>query len=58
MYINSPGGVVTSGLAIYDKDRGRARARLLPDWEMAMEWGIVDKVINKRPEDPAAIKVV
>src|SRR6266498_2453391 len=26
--------------------------------EMAMEWGIVDKVINKRPEDPAAIKVV
>src|SRR6266571_1896733 len=41
MYINSPGGVVTSGLAIYDtmqfvrpaaeEDRGRARARLLPD---------------------------
>src|SRR5947209_8054967 len=26
--------------------------------EMAMEWGIVDKVINKRPEDPAALKVV
>src|SRR3974377_414351 len=26
--------------------------------EMAMEWGIVDKVINKRPEDPAAFKVV
>jgi ATP-dependent Clp protease, protease subunit len=26
--------------------------------EMAIEWGIVDKVINKRPEDPAAIKVV
>src|SRR6266540_3893714 len=26
--------------------------------EMAVEWGIVDKVINKRPEDPAAIKVV
>jgi hypothetical protein len=25
--------------------------------EMAMEWGIVDKVINKRPEDPAALKV-
>jgi hypothetical protein len=25
---------------------------------MAMEWGIVDKVINKRPEDPAALKVV
>src|SRR5687767_8869317 len=26
--------------------------------EMAVEWGIVDKVINKRPEDPAALKVV
>src|SRR2546421_3916254 len=26
--------------------------------EMAMEWGIVDKVINKRPEDPAALNVV
>jgi ATP-dependent Clp protease protease subunit len=26
--------------------------------EMAMAWGIVDKVINKRPEDPAALKVV
>ncbi|HKF11143.1 MAG TPA: ATP-dependent Clp protease proteolytic subunit, partial [Xanthobacteraceae bacterium] len=26
--------------------------------EMAMEWGIVDKVINKRPEDPAALKAV
>ena len=26
--------------------------------EMAMEWGIVDKVVNKRPEDPAALKVV
>ena len=26
--------------------------------EMAMEWGIVDKVINKRPENPAALKVV
>ena len=25
--------------------------------EMAVEWGIVDKVINKRPEDPAALKV-
>jgi hypothetical protein len=25
---------------------------------VAMEWGIVDKVINKRPEDPAALKVV
>jgi ATP-dependent Clp protease protease subunit len=25
--------------------------------EMALEWGIVDKVINKRPEDPA-LKVV
>jgi ATP-dependent Clp protease protease subunit len=26
--------------------------------EMALEWGIIDKVINKRPEDPAALKVV
>ena len=26
--------------------------------EMAMEWGIVDKVINKRPDDPEALKVV
>ena len=26
--------------------------------EMAVEWGIVDKVINKRPEDPAALNVV
>jgi hypothetical protein len=26
--------------------------------EATMEWGIVDKVINKRPEDPAALKVV
>src|SRR6266487_1630684 len=26
--------------------------------EMALEWGIIDKVIDKRPEDPAALKVV
>src|ERR1700687_3534279 len=26
--------------------------------QMAVEWGIVDRVINKRPEDPAALKVV
>jgi ATP-dependent Clp protease, protease subunit len=26
--------------------------------EMAVEWGVVDKVINKRPEDPASLKVV
>ena len=26
--------------------------------EMAVEWGVVDKVINKRPEDPAALKIV
>src|SRR5215510_13869379 len=26
--------------------------------EMAVEWGVVDKVINKRPDDPAALKVV
>src|SRR5687767_9373123 len=26
--------------------------------EMAKEWGIVDKVIDRRPEDPAALKVV
>jgi len=26
--------------------------------EMPMEWGIVDKVINKRPIDPEALKVV
>ena len=26
--------------------------------EMAVEWGVVDKVINKRPADPAALKVV
>jgi ATP-dependent Clp protease protease subunit len=132
MYINSPGGVVTSGLAIYDtmqfvrpavstlcvgqaasmaslllaagqKDmrfalpnsrimlhqpsggfQGQATDIMLHaqeifvkhtgqllkkiedalerDYfltgEMAMEWGIVDKVINKRPEDPAALKVV
>src|SRR5580704_13075417 len=132
MYINSPGGVVTSGLAIYDtmqfvrpavstlcvgqaasmaslllaagqKDmrfalpnsrimlhqpsggfQGQATDIMLHakeiyvkhtgqplkkiedalerDYfltgEMAMEWGIVDKVINKRPEDPAALKVI
>src|SRR6266540_4146942 len=126
MYINSPGGVVTSGLAIYDTMQfvrpavstlcvGQAASMAslllaagqkdmrfaLPNsrimlhaqeilnlkkrlneiyvkhtgqplkkiedalerdyfltGEMAMEWGIVDKVINKRPEDPAAIKVV
>ena len=40
------------------EDRGRARARLFLTGEMAMEWGIVDKVINKRPEAPAALKVV
>jgi hypothetical protein len=28
------------------------------EWEMAMEWGIVDKVINKRPDAPEALKVV
>ena len=26
--------------------------------EMACEWGVVDKVIDRRPEDPAALKVV
>ena len=26
--------------------------------EMAMEWGIVDKVINKRQDAPEALKVV
>ena len=26
--------------------------------EMAREWGVVDKVIDRRPEDPAALKVV
>src|SRR6266496_1151876 len=105
MYINSPGGVVTSGLAIYDtmqlvrpaalhsmrrpsggfqvqatdimlhaqeilnlkkrlneiyvKHTGQPLKKiedaLERDYfltgEMAMEWGIVDKVINKRPED-------
>src|SRR6266853_1213739 len=64
MYINSPGGVVTSGLAIYDKHTGQPLKKiedaLERDYfltgEMAMEWGIVDKVINKRPEDPAALK--
>src|SRR6266700_3866177 len=86
MYINSPGGVVTSGLAIYDmmlhaqeilnlkkrlneiyvKHTGQPLKKiedaLERDYfltgEMAMEWGVVDKVINKRPEDPAALKVV
>jgi len=26
--------------------------------EMAVEWGVVDKVIAKRPEDPAGLKLV
>jgi ATP-dependent Clp protease, protease subunit len=26
--------------------------------EMAVEWGVVDKVLDRRPEDPAALKVV
>ena len=26
--------------------------------EMPMEWGIVDKVINKRPEDPSSAQGV
>src|SRR5918992_3257995 len=26
--------------------------------EMAVEWGLIDKVLSKRPEDPAALKVV
>jgi len=26
--------------------------------QMAVEWGVVDKVIDRRPEDPAALKVV
>ena len=26
--------------------------------EMAVEWGVVDKMIDRRPEDPAALKVV
>src|SRR3989440_6432680 len=51
---------------IYVKHTGQALKRvedaLERDYfltgEMAMEWGIVDKVINKRPEDPAALKVV
>ena len=126
MYINSPGGVVTSGLAIYDtmqfvrpavstlcvgqaasmgslllaagnkdmrfalpnsrimlhaqeilnlkkrlneiyvKHTGQPLKKiedaLERDYfltaEMAVEWGVVDKVINKRPEDPAALKLV
>lgn len=26
--------------------------------EMAVEWGVVDRVIDRRPDDPAALKVV
>ena len=26
--------------------------------EMSVEWGVVDKVIDRRPDDPAALKVV
>jgi ATP-dependent Clp protease protease subunit len=26
--------------------------------EMAVEWGVVDKVLDRRPEDPAGLKVV
>jgi ATP-dependent Clp protease, protease subunit len=26
--------------------------------DMAVEWGVVDKVIDRRPDDPAALKVV
>jgi len=26
--------------------------------EMAVEWGVIDKVIDRRPDDPAALKVV
>jgi ATP-dependent Clp protease protease subunit len=26
--------------------------------ELATEWGVVDKVIDRRPEDPAALKIV
>ena len=26
--------------------------------EMAVEWGVVDKVLERRPDDPAALKVV
>ena len=26
--------------------------------EMAVEWGVVDKVLDRRPDDPAALKVV
>ena len=26
--------------------------------EMAVEWGVVDKVLDRRPDDPSALKVV
>src|SRR6266566_1769436 len=103
MYINSPGGIVTSGLAIYDtmqfvrspvstlcigqaasmgslllaaghkdmrfarpneiyvKHTGQALKKIEDALErdyfltadMAREWGVVDRVIEKRPEEPA-----
>jgi ATP-dependent Clp protease, protease subunit len=75
MYINSPGGMVTSGLAIYDTmqfvrppvstlcvGQGASMGSLLlaagqeRDYfmtsEMAKDFGLVDKVIDKRPEMP------
>ena len=63
MYINSPGGVVTSGLAIYDTMQfvrpqvstlcvGQAASMgslLLAAG--AKDWGVIDKVVEKRPEE-------
>src|SRR5215213_3956830 len=93
MYINSPGGVVTSGLAIYDtmqfirppvstlctgqaasmgslllaagvKHTGQTFKAIEDALERdkfltaddAKAFGLVDKVIDKRPEDPASAK--
>src|SRR2546426_67681 len=67
LYINSPGGSVTSGLAIYDTMRYVRPADTERDYHMsgdeARVYGLVDKVVRERgegtgPNGPASVKHV
>jgi len=51
MYINSPGGVVTSGLSIYDTMQYERDNFMSP--EEAKDWGLIDEIMvnNNKSDD-------
>jgi ATP-dependent protease ClpP protease subunit len=60
MYINSPGGVVTSGLSIYVKHTGQKLKAVVDalerdnfmDPEQAKDWGLIDEILESRGDAP------